>query len=249
MNRGGKLLYMSILILGLITVPTACRKKHKSGNAAATLYSPVCENALVGPVAISHQDWDLYSDTWEATDGLELLNLLKKTTPDVVILDISMPNIRGIEATREIKSVYPDVKILILTMHKRKEYLYHCLSAGAEGYLLKEDADTELYAAVKKVQDGGVYISPILSKDLTDDFVKMCRGDLRVPADKLTSREREVVKLIAEGHKNREIAELLCISIRTVENHRANIMKKLKLKNTSELVKYAIRKKYVEFHP
>jgi DNA-binding NarL/FixJ family response regulator len=185
----------------------------------------------------------------EATDGLELLNLLKKTTPDVIILDISMPNIRGIEATREIKSVYPDVKILILTMHKRKEYLYHCLSAGAEGYLLKEDADTELYAAVKKVQDGGVYISPILSKDLTDDFVKMCRGDLQVPADKLTAREREVVKLIAEGNKNREIADLLCISIRTVENHRANIMKKLKLKNTSELVKYAIRKKYVEFHP
>jgi DNA-binding NarL/FixJ family response regulator len=179
----------------------------------------------------------------EARDGLELLNLLKKITPDAVILDISMPTIRGIEATREIKSVHP-----ILTMHKRKEYLYHCLSAGAEGYLLKEDADTELYAAIKKVQEGGVYISPILSEDLTDDFVQMCRGDLKVPSDKLTSREREVVKLIAEGKKNREIADLLCISIRTVENHRANIMRKLKLKNTSELVKYAIRKKYVGVH-
>jgi DNA-binding NarL/FixJ family response regulator len=184
----------------------------------------------------------------EASDGLELLNLLKKITPDAVILDISMPTIRGIEATREIKSVYPDIKILILTMHKRKEYLYHCLSAGAEGYLLKEDADTELYAAIKKVQEGGVYISPILSEELTDDFVRMCRGDLKLPSDKLTSREREVVKLIAEGKKNREIADLLCISIRTVENHRANIMKKLKLKNTSELVKYAIRKKYVGVH-
>jgi DNA-binding NarL/FixJ family response regulator len=184
----------------------------------------------------------------EASDGLELLNLLNKITPDAVILDISMPTIRGIEATREIKSVYPDIKILILTMHKRKEYLYHCLSAGAEGYLLKEDADTELYAAIKKVQEGGVYISPILSEELTDDFVRMCRGDLKLPSDKLTSREREVVKLIAEGKKNREIADLLCISIRTVENHRANIMKKLKLKNTSELVKYAIRKKYVGVH-
>ena len=184
----------------------------------------------------------------EASDGLELLNLLKKITPDAVILDISMPTIRGIEATREIKSVHPEIKILILTMHKRKEYLYHCLSAGAEGYLLKEDADTELYAAIKKVQEGGVYISPILSEDLTDDFVQMCRGDLKVPSDKLTSREREVVKLIAEGKKNREIADLLCISIRTVENHRANIMRKLKLKNTSELVKYAIRKKYVGVH-
>jgi DNA-binding NarL/FixJ family response regulator len=159
-----------------------------------------------------------------------------------------MPTIRGIEATREIKSVHPQIKILILTMHKRKEYLYHCLSAGAEGYLLKEDADTELYAAIKKVQEGGVYISPILSEDLTDDFVQMCRGDLKIPSDKLTSREREVVKLIAEGKKNREIADLLCISIRTVENHRANIMRKLKLKNTSELVKYAIRKKYVGVH-
>jgi DNA-binding NarL/FixJ family response regulator len=184
----------------------------------------------------------------EATDGLELINLLKKIAPDVVILDISMPTIRGIEATREIKSVHPDIKILILTMHKRKEYLYHCLAAGAEGYLLKEDADTELYAAIKKVKEGGVYISPILSEELTDDFVQMCRGDLKIPSDKLTSRERQVVKLIAEGKKNKEIAEILCISIRTVENHRANIMKKLKLRNTSELVKYAIREKYVGAH-
>ncbi len=181
----------------------------------------------------------------EAGDGLELLNLLKKVTPDAVILDISMPNIRGIEATREIKMATPGVKVLILTMHKRKEYLYHCLSAGAEGYLLKEDADTELYAALKKVKGGGVYISPILSEQLVDDFVQTFHGDPKFSSEKLTSRERQVTKLIAEGNTNRVIAKLLFISVRTVENHRANILKKLKLKNTAELVKYAIRKKYV----
>jgi DNA-binding NarL/FixJ family response regulator len=181
----------------------------------------------------------------EANDGLELLSLVKKLTPDMVILDISMPNIRGIEATREIKTINPGVKVLILTMHKSKEYLYHSISAGAEGYLLKEDADTELFSAIEKVQEGGVYISPILSEELTDDFFQMCRGGFKeLTSEELTPREREVIKLIAEGKANKEIANLLFISTRTVENHRANIMKKLNLKNTSELVKYAIRKKY-----
>ena len=181
----------------------------------------------------------------EANDGLELLDLLKKITPHVVILDISMPNIRGIEATKEIKMIAPDINIVILTMHKSKEYLYHCLKAGAQGYLLKEDADTELYTAIKKVIKGDFYISPILSEALRDDFVQICLGDQKLFAGRLTSREREVTKLIAEGKTNKEIANLLFISIRTVENHRANIMKKLKLRNTPELVKYAIRKKYV----
>jgi len=181
----------------------------------------------------------------EAHDGLELLDLLKKITPDVVILDISMPNIRGIEATKEIKMMAPEIKVVILTMHKSKEYLYHCLKAGAQGYLLKEDADTELYTAIKKVIEGDFYISPILSEALKDDFVQICLGDQKLSAGRLTSREREVTKLIAEGKTNKEIANLLFISIRTVENHRANIMKKLKLRNTPELVKYAIRKEYV----
>jgi DNA-binding NarL/FixJ family response regulator len=184
----------------------------------------------------------------EANDGLELLNLLKKITPHVVILDISMPNIRGIEATKEIKMTAPEINIVILTMHKSKEYLYHCLEAGAQGYLLKEDADTELYTAIKKVIEGGYYISPILSEALKDDFVQICLGNKKLVPERLTSREREVTKLIAEGNINKEIANLLFISIRTVENHRANIMKKLKLRNTSELVRYAIRKKYVSIN-
>ena len=180
----------------------------------------------------------------EANDGLELINLLKDLTPDMVILDISMPKIRGIEATREIKVMNPAVKVLILTMHKSKEYLYHSISAGAEGYLLKEDADTELFSAIQSIQDGRVYISPILSAELTDNFVKICRGGTGPHADKLSFREREVTKLIAEGKTNKEIAMLLFISTRTVEKHRSNILNKLNLKNTSQLIKYAIRKGY-----
>jgi len=180
----------------------------------------------------------------EASDGLELLNLLKKLTPHMVILDISMPNLRGIEATREVKMICPDVKVLILTMHKNKEYLYHAIFAGAEGYLLKEDADTELFSAIETIRQGRVYISPLLSGELTDDLLQICRGDGKPPFERLTTREREVLKLIAEGKSNKEIADLLFISVRTVEHHRANIMKKLSLKKTADVVKYAVRKGY-----
>ena len=180
----------------------------------------------------------------EASDGLELLNLLKKMTPDMVILDISMPNLRGIEATSELKMIYPEVKILILTMHKRKEYLYHALAAGADGYLLKEDTDTELFSAIEAVRQGETYVSPLLSKALTNDLVEIARGDHNRPAEPLTTREREILKLIAEGKSSKEIADLLFISIRTVQHHRASIMKKLDLKKVADLVKYAIRKGY-----
>lgn len=180
----------------------------------------------------------------EANDGLELLNLLKKLTPHMVILDISMPNLRGIEVAREIKMICPDVKVLILTMHKDKEYLYHAISAGAEGYLLKEDADTELFSAIETIRQGRVYISPLLSVDFTDDLVRRYREDRKPPFERLTTREREVLKLIAEGKSNKEIATLLFISVRTVEHHRANIMKKLNLKKIADVVKYAVRKGY-----
>ena len=182
--------------------------------------------------------------TGEVGDGLELLALLKKAVPQMVILDISMPNLRGIEATREIKMIDPDVKILILTMHKNKEYLYHCFSAGAEGYLLKEDTDTELFSAIETIRRGGIYISPVLSMELADDLSKIYTGTQRPPLERLTVREREVLKLIAEGKSRKEIAELLYISVHTVGHHRANIMKKLKFKKSTDLVKYAIRKGY-----
>jgi DNA-binding NarL/FixJ family response regulator len=183
----------------------------------------------------------------EAKCGLELLDLLRKLSPQMVILDISMPNLRGLEAIHGIKAGHPDVKVLILTMHKDKEYLYQTLSEGADGYLLKEDADAELYAAIDKIRKGKIYVSPFLSDAFAEELANRRIKDFRTlgEGDTLTAREREILKLIAEGKSNKEIGDLLFISARTVERHRANIMDKLKLKNTAELVKYAIQKGYV----
>lgn len=180
----------------------------------------------------------------EAGDGLKLLELLKQMTPDMVILDISMPNLRGIEAAREIKMILPDVKVLILSMHKDREYVYSAISAGAEGYLLKEDADTDLFAAIEKIRRDSHYISPLLLGEFTTElFQNHLTGHSR-EVTTLTTREREVLKFIAEGNSNKVIADLLYISVRTVENHRANIMRKLNVKSTADLIKYAIRKGY-----
>ncbi len=184
----------------------------------------------------------------EASDGLELLRLLNELHPNLVIMDISMPNLRGLEATREIKSVDSQVKVLILTMHKDREYLYHALTAGAEGYLLKEDADGELISAIETLRKGGTFISSLLSGHMADIFVDKFRpgGEhLTAMEEPLTVREREIVKLIAEGKSSKEIGGLLFISSRTVQHHRANIMRKLNLKKTADLVKYAIQKGYV----
>jgi DNA-binding NarL/FixJ family response regulator len=181
----------------------------------------------------------------EAGDGLELLELLKNVTADMVILDISMPHLRGIEATEEIKMISEDVKVLILSMHKDKEYVRSAISVGAEGYLIKEDADTELFTAIEKIRQEGRYLSPLLLDELTDKLFEMNkRGRLLQEDEHLTTREREVLKLIAEGLSNKDIADRLFVSVRTVEHHRAHIMRKLNIKSTASLVKYAIRKGY-----
>ena len=165
----------------------------------------------------------------------------------MIILDISMPNLRGLEAIHEIKGIYPNVKVLILTMHKDRDYLYQAIAAGAKGYLLKEDAEKELFSAIEKVRQGRIYVSPKLSEELVDDLAKTYPGDRQPPfkPDPLTPRERAVLKLITEGKSGKEIADLLFISVRTVEHHRANLMAKLNLKKTADLVKYAIQKGYV----
>ncbi|MBI5440572.1 MAG: response regulator transcription factor [Deltaproteobacteria bacterium] len=180
----------------------------------------------------------------EAGDGLELLRQLRAVAADLVILDISMPRLRGMEAIREIRSTFPDVKILVLTMHRRAEYLQHALSAGANGYLLKEDADAELFEAIEAIRKGRVYLSALLSAGLAEEFTKLCRGQAGARAECLTTREREVLKLTAEGKTSKETAELLFISARTVDHHRASIMKKVGVKKVAELVKYAIREGY-----
>jgi len=182
----------------------------------------------------------------EVGDGLELLSLLNKVNPDMVILDVSMPNLRGIEAIPEIHRVQPNVKVLILTMHNEEEYLYQAISAGADGYLLKEDAEKELFSAIENIRNGRVYVSPGLADQSMQNWVRMRRGeDSTYDPQLLTVRQREILKLIAEGKSNKEIGDLLFISVRTVERHRANIMSKLNIRKTAELVQYALKKHYI----
>jgi DNA-binding NarL/FixJ family response regulator len=180
----------------------------------------------------------------EVDDGLKLLELLKKFAPQMVILDISMPNLQGIEATKELKSLCPEVKVLILTMHKSREHLYRAIYAGADGYLVKEDAHADLINAIKSIKEGGTFISPLIGEQMTDIFVQKVRGKLNFPTSPLTNREIQVLQLVAEGKTSREIAELLFISMMTVQNHRTNIKKKLNIKKNADLVKYAIEKGY-----
>ena len=181
----------------------------------------------------------------EAGDGLELLDVLKRVEADLVIMDISMPHLRGLEAAREIKKLTPRLRILLLTMHKEMAYVYASIQAGAEGYLLKEDADTELFEAIGRIREGGYYLSPLLSSSAAHELFKhrLSGQDGAIP-EELTLREREVLTLIAEGKSSREIAARLFISARTAEHHRANIMRKLSVHNTAQLVGYAIRKGY-----
>lgn len=178
----------------------------------------------------------------EVNDGLELLELLKKSSPNLVILDISMPNLRGLEAIREIKKTYPQVKVLVLTMHKKKEFLRQALRDGADGFLLKEDAGSELIRAVQTVRNGGKYLSPLLTSVLTSLAVEEEKTEV------LTVREREVLKLLVEGKRTKEIAAALYISPHTVRRHRSNIMEKLNIQNLADLVKYAISQSYILDH-
>ena len=171
----------------------------------------------------------------EVGDGIELLELLQTLTPHLVIIDISMPKLRGIEAIRAIKKQYPAVKLLVLSMHK--EYLHQALTAGADGYLLKEDADRDLFSAIEKIRQGGTYLSP--------RFPGERQRRVAPPTAPLSTREISVLKLIVQGKLNREIADTLFISVRTVESHRAAILRKLQVKNTADLVTRAIEKGYL----
>jgi len=175
----------------------------------------------------------------EAGDGLTLLKLLKTITPELVILDISMPLLRGLEAARELKRSYPKIKILLLTMHKKKDFLQQAIEAGADGFMLKEDADYGLIQAIQAIRRGEKYFSPLLVAKLAE------LAEKKTPPDPLTNRERQIVKLLAEGRTSQEIADLLFISVFTVRRHRDNIMRKLKLERLADLVRYAIDRELI----
>ena len=181
----------------------------------------------------------------EVSDGLELIDFLNNNRANLVLLDISMPNVRGIEAINEVRRAQPGVKVLMLTMHNNKEYLYAAISAGADGYLLKENSYDELLSAIDQVMLGETYISSTLAADFSEDLMKFYRKNKKLPFEHLTNREREVWKMVAEGNTSREIGDLLYISLRTVEHHRANIMRKMKFRSVADLIKYALDKGYV----
>ncbi len=182
----------------------------------------------------------------EARTGLDLLNLLKKMHPHMILLDISMPELRGLEAISEIKRLHRDVKILILTMHRDSEYLFQAITAGASGYLLKEDAERDLFSAIDVVRNGGTYLSQLVAEESLRDWAQLRRGEKQPEAPiPLSVRERQVLKMISEGKTNKEIGDLLCISFRTVERHRANMMAKLNVKNIADLIRFAIEKRYI----
>ena len=179
----------------------------------------------------------------EANNGREALALVPDLQPDVVLMDISMPGLNGIEATRQLRQRYPEIKVVVLSMHANEEYVFQVLQAGASGYVLKQSDSLEVLTAIRAALAGGSFLSPPISRAVIDDYVR--RAEARGQGsdlDLLTSREREVLQLLAEGLPNREIAVQLNISIKTVETHRSNMMNKLELTSKTELVKYALRK-------
>jgi len=188
----------------------------------------------------SNPDFDIVG---EAEDGREAIRCVEKLRPDLVLIDLSMPRMTGIEAIREIKKRCPETRILALTVHRSEEYILATLQAGADGYVLKDATHADLMMAIRNVLAGKSYLSPGVSEKVIEGYLEG-RRTLRPSSswDTLTQREREVLKLIGEGYKNKEIADELCISVKTVEKHRANLMEKLNLHSASALTAFAMEK-------
>lgn len=185
-------------------------------------------------------EWEVVA---EAGDGREAVRQTLALHPDVAILDIGMPLMNGIEATRQIVRRLPDLRVLILSMHANEPYIIQALKAGARGYLLKDSADTDLIRGVSAVAAGKSFFSPAVAKVMLDDYVRhLAEKGIVDRFDSLTEREREIFQLAAEGHTNKEIAELLSVSPATVETHRGHILQKLDVHSTAELVLYAVRR-------
>lgn len=180
----------------------------------------------------------------EANDGREAIRLSEQLGPDVVIMDIAMPNLNGIDATAQITRKSANVGVIMLSMYSDEEYVLRALGAGAKGYLLKDAAEPDLVRAVRAVANQRPFFSPSVVETLLDDYVqRLQREGLKDSYDLLTDREKEVLQLLAEGKTNKEVASLLMVGLSTVETHRLNLMQKLDLHNTAELVLYAVKKK------
>lgn len=182
----------------------------------------------------------------EAEDGRQAVQMTRDLEPDVVLMDVAMPLLNGVEATKQIREAGGESQVLVLTMHENEEYVRRLLAAGAGGYVLKDAAARELVTAIRAVHRGEAVLSPPVTRLVLEDYLRW--ADLRRDPDLncLTRREREVLQLIAEGHSNKEIAEILTVSLKTVESHRYNLMRKLDLHDRGELIKYAIQKKIIE---
>lgn len=185
-------------------------------------------------------DWEVVA---EASDGRDAVRQASAAQPDLAILDIGMPLLNGIEATRQMVRRLPAMRVLILSMHADEAYIIQALKAGARGYMLKDSADTDLIRGVKAVAAGKSFFSPAVAKVMLDDYVRhLAESGMTDRFESLSEREREIFQLIAEGHSNKAIAELLSISPATVETHRAHILQKLDVHNAAELVLYAVRR-------
>ena len=182
----------------------------------------------------------------EADDGRTAVNVACQLKPDIVIMDIAMPLLNGLEATRQIRRTCPGVKVIILTMHDNEEYVIQMLEAGAMGYILKDAAARELIQAIRTVNRGEAVLSPAITRIVIEDYLRW--GGIRPTNgnEELSPREREILQLIAEGYTSKQIAEILVISVKTVQAHRTSLMQKLNLHNRGELIKYAIQKKIIE---
>lgn len=195
-----------------------------------------------GLCALLSQDPDLEL-VGEADNGRDAIRAIGVLAPDLVLMDISMPGMNGIEAMMDIKRRNPQTRVLVLTIHKTDEYIHESLRAGADGYILKDASHDELRVAIRSVLNGKTYLSPDISGKVIYGYLGTGKADnVGSTWDTLTHREREVLKLVAEGHPNKFIADYLCLSIKTVEKHRSNLMKKLDLHNASTLTSYAIEK-------
>jgi len=193
----------------------------------------------------THAGWEVCG---EATDGREAVELAGKLKPDVILLDIGMPNLNGLDATRQILAIMPEARILILTVHDSEQVVREVLAAGARGFLLKSDAGRDLLAAVEALQNRRTFFTPKVAQMMLEGYLRPQEESGASPQCVLTPREREVIQLVAEGKSTKEIATVLCLSVKTAETHRTNLMRKLNLHSVADITLYAVRNGIVQIY-